>query len=534
MLSAVMLINMNCVSQNILAVDRDGSSWAPANFTDEWPIFQEVLDELGYDYYYWEVINSTDDGPDQNFMSDYDIVIWFCGEVWAGVTTLTTNDEFNLSLYLEGGGKLFLSAQDYLWDCYPNAGTFIPGQFPYDYLGLREVKQDVWNIDTPNVASCEGVEGSLAAGMTFEIQDIYTTTREGLFIDSIGDHVGISLFKIIDPAPEGIIAVQNEVRAFKTVFTTGSYGGIVDYDDRLDLMTAIVNWFMGTATCYPYFDDFESYTSGGYLATQAPCWSTWSGTPGSTEDAVISTDQAYSGTQSVLVEIPTDLIFPLGDKTEGEYEVSFYLYIEPDFSGYFDILHYFATATDYELGLAAFFAPDGSGYISAGGENAATFSFPQATWFECKTLIDLDDDYAEIYINGNFIHSWQWSLTYAGDPGTNQLSTAGFYAWFPTPATPKCYFDDFKYEAATGVGLGEQNPAVDMIIFPNPANDFVRITSPAIISEISMYNNIGQLVYNQHVNGKYLTVNTSDFENGIYSIQVKTNLGLVTDKLLIK
>jgi hypothetical protein len=533
-LFALMLTTYRSNSQNILVVDRDGSLWAPDSFTDEWPIFQEVLDDIGYDYYYWEVINATDDGPDQNFMSDYDIVIWFCGEVWANIETLTVNDEFNLTLYLEGGGKLFLSAQDYLWDRYPDAGTFNPGEFPYDYLGLREVTQDVWNIDTPNLAYCEGVEGSFAEGYTFEIQDIYTTSRDGLFIDNITNHVGTSLFKLTEPAPEGIIATQYEVRSFKTVFTTGSYAGIVEYGDRIDLMIAIVNWLMGAPVCYPYFDDFDSYTAGSNLAVQAPCWNTWSGNPGSSEDALITEAQAYSGTQSVLVEGSTDEVFQLGLKTSGQYEISFYLYIEPEYVGYFDIFHFINSTTDYEQGLAVFFEPNGTGYISDGGENTATFTYPPGNWFACKTLIDIDDDYAELYINGNFIHSWQWSLTFEGVAGANQLSDIGFYAWFPVPGQPKYFLDDFKYEATTGVGFSEYNPKTGVSIFPNPASDMISIFSMENIREISIYNNLGQLVYNESLDNNYLTVNTSDYENGIYIVRVRTEKGIKLNKLLIK
>jgi len=228
-------------------VDRDGSSWSPDSFTDVWPYYDDVLGELELDYDYHEVLSETDDGPDVDTMMEYDIIIWFCGEVWSGVSTLTVNDEQNLSLYIElTGGKLFLSAQDYLWDVYPNAGVLNEGEFPYEYFGLREVTQDVWNIDMPDMATCQGSVGGLAEGMEFEFQDLFTEeTDEGLFVDDLFDHVGMSLIDFIDPEPTGVCAIQYEEEAFRTVFTTASFACIEDFDVQVEFMQRIIVWLMG-------------------------------------------------------------------------------------------------------------------------------------------------------------------------------------------------------------------------------------------------------------------------------------------------
>ncbi|MCF8377844.1 MAG: hypothetical protein K9G67_15925, partial [Bacteroidales bacterium] len=80
-----------------------------------------------------------------------------------------------------------------------------------------------------------------------------------------------------------------------------------------------------------YEDDFESYNVGEYLAEQSTEWTTWSGAPGTAEDALISDAQANSPTKSVIVDGTTDLVKPFGNKTSGRYEVSFYYYVP---SGY--------------------------------------------------------------------------------------------------------------------------------------------------------------------------------------------------------
>ncbi|RLC46102.1 MAG: hypothetical protein DRH57_06735, partial [Candidatus Cloacimonadota bacterium] len=218
-------------------------------YTDDWPYFQAALDSCGYAYDYFEVEDLNNDGPDLATMQQYDIIIWFSGEAWGyyGHDCMTDNDEANLGTYLDEGGTLFLSAHDYLYASYPNAGTFSPGQFPYDYLGMRNVSQDTWSIQSPATANIEGVAGSLAEGFNFDVQDIYTTNREGLYIDLFVDHVGIDLFNVVSPAPPGICANQYDSGTFKTIFTTASFAAITDPAIQADLMEAIINYLSGGA-----------------------------------------------------------------------------------------------------------------------------------------------------------------------------------------------------------------------------------------------------------------------------------------------
>ena len=228
--------------QSILCVDRDGSS--TTGYTDDWPYFQAALDAAGYSYTYYEVTDLTQDGPDLATMQLYDVIIWFSGEAWGyfGHDCMTDNDEINLAAYLDGGGTLFLSAQDYFWASYPSAGNFSAGQFPYDYLGMRSVSQDTWVIELPSTGSVEGVTGSLAEGYTFDIQDIYTTDKDGLFVDMVTAHEGQDLFKMTSPTPEGICGIQYDAMTFRTVFTTASFAAITDPAVQTNLIDAIIQW----------------------------------------------------------------------------------------------------------------------------------------------------------------------------------------------------------------------------------------------------------------------------------------------------
>ncbi len=246
MVFITMMITLGAYSQHLMCVDRDGSAYS-TSFSDVWPKFQGALDANHYTYTYFEVLEPELSGPDAAAMAEHDAVIFFTGETWTEGQTMSADDEFNLLLYLTvSGGKLFLSAQDYLWDRYPNAGVLGETEFPNSALGLEEVSQDVWSFATPDTMGVYGIAGSLAEGMVFGVQDVYSTEKEGLFIDQLLAHRGTDLFNMNLPGADSSAAFQYEGDNYKSVFSTLSFGAIIDTNVRTELMSKIVAWLLGT------------------------------------------------------------------------------------------------------------------------------------------------------------------------------------------------------------------------------------------------------------------------------------------------
>lgn len=236
-------------AQTILCVDRDFGDTAAGNvYTDTWPMISRALDAAGYTYDLYVVLDAGDNGPDATVMSAYDVVIWFTGEAWTNGETMGPDDEFNLVLYMAvGGGKLFLNAQDYLYDRYAGYGQFSSGEFPYDQLGVVNVEQDVYHIeDVVDTARFNGAPGSLAEGMSFPVRDIFTTpTDDGLYGDSIAEYLGQPLLTVVQPyTSPGPAAVQYETANFRSVFTTIDIAAITDTVARDVFMHKIVDWLM--------------------------------------------------------------------------------------------------------------------------------------------------------------------------------------------------------------------------------------------------------------------------------------------------
>ncbi|RLD35606.1 MAG: hypothetical protein DRI83_06590 [Bacteroidetes bacterium] len=206
-----------------------------------------------------------------------------------------------------------------------------------------------------------------------------------------------------------------------------------------------------------YEDDFEDYTVGDYIAVVEPeFYTTWSNAPGSAEDALIVDEQAYSGDNSVEVEGGTDLIFKLGDKSAGVFDVNWMMYVPTGFAGYYNFQH--MEAPGNEWAVEVYFNTDGSGECIADGITIP-FAFTHDTWMSVEHMINLDDDLAEMYVDGSLIHAWVWSTQASGGAGTNQLGGVDFFAGAHTGETPAYYFDDVFF-LQTG---GATDPAIELV-----------------------------------------------------------------------
>jgi hypothetical protein len=485
----------------ILVVDRDGSSAVGGlGFTDDWAIIQPALDAIGADYTYYEVEDLLNDGPDLAMMEAYDMIIWFCGEGWQADQTMTDTDEANVAAYLDGGGSFFLSGHDYFWDKYPSAGNFSAGQFPYDYLGVSSTSQDAWNVFAPDLGTFAGEAGSFADGLTFSCADVYTTDgKDGLYIDQMVA-MDQALFGVTSPTPAGVCGVQYDGGTFKTAFTTASLGAFTVQAELEAVLTAAIDYMTGsesdaltgynvyrdgallgytTATDYTdmnlangtyeycvtavydegesdpvcdmatvnagpsviFEDDFEAYTAGEQLACQNPDdWTTWSNAPCGAEDAYISTDFANSGVNAAVIETGNDVVKVWDNYTTGHYLISFQMLVPTGFYGYFNTLQDFAGTTS-QWGMQVYFDAGGAGLVDAGGAGSATFTYSYDTWILNEVDVDLDNDWAQYYVDGALVVEWQWSTGSFGTGTLNQLGGNNFYAWEEN-GPPKFYFDD--------------------------------------------------------------------------------------------
>jgi hypothetical protein len=98
--------------------------------------------------------------PSDSVLSSYQAVVWTTGEDFGSVgnpSTLTAQDQANLQVYLDNGGKLFLSSQDLLYDNNPN-------DFIIYYLHV------LGHTDDQGTNAIAGVSGdTISDGMTISL-----------------------------------------------------------------------------------------------------------------------------------------------------------------------------------------------------------------------------------------------------------------------------------------------------------------------------------------------------------------------------
>jgi hypothetical protein len=132
--------------------EYDWDVWVTHSFTPGSPIllvdddvgdtmevfYEEELERLGYEYDKWEMMEIGKSPPD-SLLEEYDAVVWFTGD--RDTNVLSSADELHLCQYLDQGGRLFLSSQDYLSDM----GDGIDGvlnDFAEDYLHVADYNND--------------------------------------------------------------------------------------------------------------------------------------------------------------------------------------------------------------------------------------------------------------------------------------------------------------------------------------------------------------------------------------------------------
>jgi len=84
----------------------------------------------------------------------------------------------------------------------------------------------------------------------------------------------------------------------------------------------------------------------------------------------------------------------------------------------------------------------------------------------------------------------------------------------------------------SGITAIDETAALNLTMTPNPANDFITLTTDEIPQQISILNACGQVVSTTETCSNSTTISISALPAGLYLIQVKTSDGLRTGKFI--
>ncbi len=206
----------------LLLVDDDD------NVPDVRSDYTDALDTLGRVYDVWDTGNS-DNEPGTATLAQYETVVWFTGAEIGGASGPGPAGETALASFLDGGGCVFISSQSY------HADRGLTG-FMSDYLGVAEVGEDVRQfLLTGAAAPFDGMENlRLTYAFANESDRVSPNEEsESTFIGNGGD-----------------AAVAAGDYVYLATFWGFPWEAVTDPDDRLALMTAVLDWCSG-----PRFDD---------------------------------------------------------------------------------------------------------------------------------------------------------------------------------------------------------------------------------------------------------------------------------------
>lgn len=163
---------------------------------------------------------------------------------------------------------------------------------------------------------------------------------------------------------------------------------------------------------------------------------------------------------------------------------------------------------------------------------------------QCRIWIDWNND-------GDFIDAGE-TKTVTGSPGEgpytasisvpNGIGTGDYrmririaYNATPTPCGTTTYgeVEDYTISVFDDSGLDELTLNENINVYPNPAKNVLNISANGIITNVRIFNTIGQLIEEVKTENNFISVNTADYTTGIYFIEITTGNGKVTEKLNI-
>lgn len=220
----------------ILLVDDDaGSSYQT--------YYATALTTLGRTYDTWTV--SSSGSPSAATLQQYPIVIWLTGNDYT--STLSSTDETNLTTYLNGGGKLFISGQDIGYDI--NTDTFFANYLHATYIA-----------DDTNVTTLTGYDIMSGA-------DVTITGGDGASNQTYPSAIGLGAGAVGLYDYTGTTYTWGALRwagAYRVVYFSFGFEGISAAATRATVMGNVLTWLEGgvAPTATPTTAPTNTPTSG--------------------------------------------------------------------------------------------------------------------------------------------------------------------------------------------------------------------------------------------------------------------------------
>lgn len=164
-------------------------------------------------------------------------------------------------------------------------------------------------------------------------------------------------------------------------------------------------------------ENFETYANNDSISARSVRWQKWSN---GVADGVVKSDASgkYLRCEKVGTH-ESDVLMNFGGWTLGRYRLSFKMFVETGKIGNYYVMHQFPDASGNNSNTAyrVIFNSDGNGYLRLGlsTTNVATFKYANGAWTNVVQIIDIDQNRADLWIDGEFVHSWAFNIGSSGN-----------------------------------------------------------------------------------------------------------------------
>jgi hypothetical protein len=92
--------------------------------------------------------------------------------------------------------------------------------------------------------------------------------------------------------------------------------------------------------------------------------------------------------------------------------------------------------------------------------------------------------------------------------------------------------DDISIDFIVGVPDVPQD--MKIAVYPNPVHDQLNITSGVKMTQVEIFNQLGQKVFSQIVKDTNFNLSTAGFNAGVYFVKITTDEGIATKKIMVR
>ena len=164
------------------------------------------------------------------------------------------------------------------------------------------------------------------------------------------------------------------------------------------------------------------------------------------------------------------------------------------------------------------------------------------------------NDAYELFFNGNIIEtfgdvtfsggssnynlpwvyrdSWAWKDTALANVGNWVYGGDNCSDGSTTTQTSSCPFPLCSTGSTTNVSDYPSNSKI--IVYPNPSDEIINISSKDLIRTVSVYNLLGKKIYEKSISNIYTEINISEYNRDVYLLKVSTDNGIDIFHKIIK